>query len=78
MKRIGIDLDNTIICYDMAFQLAAKKFKLVDDVTSLSKESIRNKIKRRENGEKQWQQIQGYVYGKGIKKAHLFPGVYRF
>ncbi len=78
VKRIGIDLDNTIICYDMAFQLAAKKFKLVDDVTSLSKESIRNKIKRRENGEKQWQQIQGYVYGKGIKKAHLFPGVYRF
>ncbi len=77
-KRVGIDLDNTIICYDEAFQVAAKKFGLIDKTTHLSKENLRNKIRRKEDGEKKWQKIQGYVYGKGISNAEIFPGFYRF
>ena len=76
--QIGIDLDNTIICYDTAFQLAAEKFGLVDKNVALSKESLRNQIRQKENGEKQWQKLQGYVYGKGIVNAEIFPGLYRF
>jgi len=78
IHKIGIDLDNTIICYDTAFRLAAQKFGLIGNDTILSKESLCNQIRRKENGEKQWQKLQGYVYGKGISNAEIFPGFYRF
>ena len=78
IHKIGIDLDNTIICYDKAFQLAAERFGLVDKNVALSKESLRDQIRQKENGEKQWQKLQGYVYGKGIINAEIFPGLYRF
>ena len=78
IKKIGIDLDNTIISYDDAFQLAANKFGLLDNNNCLSKESLRNQIRNQKNGEKKWQKLQGYVYGEGINEAVLFPGVYRF
>ncbi len=78
IKKIGIDLDNTIISYDDVFQLAANKFGLLDNNNFLSKESLRNQIRNQKNGEKKWQKLQGYVYGEGINEAVLFPGVYRF
>jgi len=78
IKKIGIDLDNTIISYDDAFQLAANKFGLYDNNNFLTKESLRNQIRNKKNGEKKWQKLQGYVYGEGINDAVLFPGVYRF
>ena len=78
IKKIGIDLDNTIISYDGVFQLAAKKFGLFDNNNCLSKESLRNQIRNQKNGEMKWQKLQGYVYGEGINEAVLFPGVYRF
>ena len=78
IHKIGIDLDNTIICYDTAFRLAAQKFGLIGNDTTLSKESLCNQIRRKENGEKQWQKLQGYVYGKGIENAQIYPGVHRF
>jgi len=78
IKKIGIDLDNTIISYDDVFQLAANKFGLLDNNNCLSKESLRNQIRNQKNGEKKWQKLQGYVYGEGISEAVLFPGVYRF
>ena len=78
IKKIGIDLDNTIISYDDVFQLAANKFGLLDNNNCLSKESLRNQIRNQKNGEKKWQKLQGYVYGEGINEAVLFPGVYRF
>jgi thiamine kinase-like enzyme len=78
IKKIGIDLDNTIISYDTAFQLAAKKLKLFECDKILCKENLRNTIRRRKNGEEQWQKLQGYVYGKGIENAQIYPGVQRF
>jgi hypothetical protein len=76
--KIGIDLDNTIISYDIAFQIAASNLGLISNGCKYTKQEISKKIKNRENGEIEWQQLQGYVYGKGIKEAHIFPGVYRF
>ena len=35
-------------------------------------------IRRKPDGETEWQKLQGYVYGEGINEADLFPGVYRF
>jgi len=76
--KIGIDLDNTIISYDFAFQIAAYNRGLIDNNYKRTKQEISKEIKNRENGEIEWQQLQGHVYGKGIKEAHIFPGAYRF
>jgi len=76
--RIGIDLDNTIISYDKAFRLGAIYAGLVDKSCNLNKKDLRDLIRKGLNGEAAWQKLQGYVYGEGIKKAVLFPGVYRF
>ena len=78
IKKIGIDLDNTIICYDSAFKIASKKFISKDEFCYLSKDDFRNQIRLKKDGEKEWQKIQGYVYGKGIADAEIFPGFYRF
>lgn len=76
--RIGIDLDNTIISYDRAFRLGAIERGLVQKDYKLNKKSLRDLIRSRPNGEIEWQKLQGYIYGEGIHKAELFPGVYRF
>ena len=76
--KIGIDLDNTIISYDVAFRVAASDRGLISDNYKYTKQELSKKIKNRKNGELEWQRLQGYVYGRGIKKANLFPGVYRF
>ena len=76
--KIGIDLDNTIISYDIAFQVAAFDRGLIREDCEHTKQEISREIKSRENGEIEWQRLQGYVYGKGIGAAHIFPGVYRF
>jgi len=76
--KVGIDLDNTIMSYDRAFQMAAYDRGLIDSSCEYTKQELSQKIRSRKNGEIEWQRLQGYVYGKGIKKAHIFPGVYRF
>ena len=76
--RIGIDLDNTIISYDKAFQLGAIYSGLVDKSCKLNKKDLRDLIRKRPDGETAWQMLQSYVYGEGINEAVLFPGVYRF
>ena len=81
---VGIDLDNTIINYNLAFEKALKVFKLKNQKFSFSSNPVENKeylrrsiIKKR--GIKLWQKIQGQVYGNLLlKNALIFPGVKRF
>ena len=76
--RLGIDLDNTIIDYDHAFLTAARERGLVAPDFSGAKQQLRDHIRMLPDGEITWQKLQGYVYGKGIKDAALFPGVTEF
>ena len=76
--RIGIDLDNTIISYDQAFQNGAVLNGLVQKGCNLNKKALRGIIRKMPKGEFEWQKLQGYVYGKGINEASLFQGLYRF
>lgn len=76
--RIGIDLDNTIIFYDHAFVRAALQQGLVPANFSGTKQQVRDIVRTLEDGERKWQALQGYVYGKGIGEASLFPGVAEF
>jgi len=76
--KVGLDLDNTVISYDQAFQMVAVGWGLIRDDCLLDKRALRDKIREGLDGELVWQKLQGYVYGKGINMASLFPGVYRF
>jgi hypothetical protein len=73
--RIGLDFDNTIIRYDDVFRQAAKERGLLSAEFSGSKQQVRDAIRRLPDGELKWQALQGYVYGKGIQNATLFPGL---
>ena len=76
--RIGIDLDNTLICYEDIFQKIAKTMSLVPKNWYGNKEQVRDIIRKRPNGEDLWQQTQGHVYSEGIQDAQSFPGALRF
>ena len=77
--RIGVDLDNTIICYDEAFVKIARQENLISpEFEYNSKTEVRDFIRELLNGEYEWQRLQGLVYGKLIMQAKLFNGVAEF
>ncbi len=71
--RIGIDFDNTIICYDRVFTNLAKSLQLVPENYQGTKQELRDKIRHQES-DLTWQQMQGKVYGQLINEAELFHG----
>jgi len=77
-QRIGIDLDNTIICYEKAFAAAASQLNLFSYSWSGGKTDLKKALLSRLAGQRLWQMVQGRVYGAGITDAELFPGVERF
>jgi len=76
--RIGIDFDNTIICYDEVFAAAARQRARVPDGWTGLKPNWRDSLRSKPGGELAWQGLQGWVYGKGIGHAKIFPGVSEF
>lgn len=75
---IGVDFDNTIVCYDGVFYEVAVEKKLVDrDSQMRSKEQIRDHL-RKTGREDQWILLQGYVYGACMSKADPFPNAIDF
>jgi hypothetical protein len=75
---IGIDLDNTLACYDELFHRAACDEMLIDPALPSSKEVIRNAIRLLPNGENQWTRLQAIVYGPKMPDAKLFDGIATF
>jgi hypothetical protein len=75
--HIGFDLDNTIICYDSAFAAAAIAQEILPADTLLrTKDEIKQHLHAQGDiGIRQWQALQGYMYGQGIGEASIFPGV---
>lgn len=76
-RVIGVDFDNTIVCFDTIFHRAAVEKSLVPAGLPPSKTSIRDHL-RREGREDAWTELQGYVYGVKIHEADPFPGVLEF
>jgi len=68
---IGLDFDNTIVCYDKAiFRLADKSLKLPYDLPR-TKLAIRDYL-REANREHEWTAFQGELYGPGMSYAEPF------
>ncbi len=71
--RIGIDFDNTIICYDRVFRHLALQQNLIPANFSGTKTALRDAI-RESHGDIKWQHLQGKAYGLEINHAEIFAG----
>ena len=75
--RIGIDFDNTIVCYDTLFYHLALEHGCHPDRISANKRSIRDYY-RSIDQEDIWTGMQGIAYGPRILEAIPFPGILNF
>jgi hypothetical protein len=76
--RIGIDFDNTIVCYDEVFVRIAKAESLLPQDFKGGKAEVRDCLRKLRGGEERWQRLQGRVYGDQMDSASLFEGAARF
>lgn len=76
--KIGIDFDNTIICYDEVFCNISRRYGYVQQDFQGGKSEIKNKILTLDSGEEKWQALQGFVYGQGVADAKMFNGFKEF
>jgi hypothetical protein len=71
--RIGLDFDNTIVCYQQAIALLADELFDLPLEVPRSKLGLRNYL--RANGrEAEWTQFQGELYGPGMRYAQPYEG----
>jgi hypothetical protein len=75
--RVGVDLDNTIVCYDAVFHRVGVEWGLIPPKTPASKGAVRDYL-RSQGREDTWVELQGYVYGNRFREAVPFPGVSEF
>lgn len=71
---IGVDLDNTLACYDELFHAAANQERLIELSAPKSKEKIRDAIRLLPDGESKWTRLQAIVYGPRMLGATAFAG----
>jgi hypothetical protein len=74
---IGVDFDNTIVCYDEVFRQVALERGLIPATVPTSKTAVREYLRQAGN-EDAWTELQGYVYGCRMPEAKAFPGVLNF
>ena len=75
--HIGVDFDNTIVCYDALFHKVARERNLIPAGVPVNKSDVRNHLRRAGN-EAAWTEVQGYVYGARMSEAAPYPGVREF
>jgi len=70
---LGVDFDNTLVCYDELFHAVALEQGLVPAGTARTKEAVRGAL-RAAGREEAWTELQGHVYGRRLREARPFPG----
>ena len=73
--RIGIDFDNTLVCYDQLFWKLAREKGLIDESIERRKNAVRDDLRRR-GLEPRWTALQGEAYGGRILEALPFEGLF--
>lgn len=71
---LGLDFDNTLICYDTLFHRVALDQGLIPADLPAQKNCVRDYL-RQQDQEDQWTHMQGEVYGARITEAESFPAV---
>jgi hypothetical protein len=75
--RLGIDFDNTIVCYDALFHRVALEDGVIPSDLPANKSDVRNHL-RSIGREDVWTEMQGRVYGARMAEADPYPGVLAF
>ena len=75
--HLGVDFDNTIVCYDDVFHRLALAEGLIPSSVPCDKTSVRNFL-RAAGREDRWTAMQAVVYGERMPEARPFPGVLDF
>ena len=71
---IGIDFDNTIACHEQSFRKIASQEGLSIPKGEKTKQVVKDFFLAKKNGNLQWTQAQGEVYGTELSSAELFEG----
>jgi hypothetical protein len=74
---VGLDFDNTIVCYDRLFHRLGVEYDLVPRRLTATKRAVRDYL-RASGREGAWTELQGIAYGARITEAEPFPGVKAF
>lgn len=75
--KIGVDFDNTIVCYDPLFHALALERGWITPDVEVAKNAVRNAMWKADR-RTEWIELQGMVYGSRIAEARPFPGVVEF
>ena len=75
---IGVDFDNTLVSYDRLFRTVALERGLSLPPGIITKAQVRDYVRAGADGELQWRQLQGIVYGARIADADIAEGVDEF
>ena len=71
--KLGLDFDNTIVCYDAAIALLTEELFDLPPEVPRTKLGIRDYL-RAEGREPEWTAFQGELYGPGMRHAQPFKG----
>ena len=74
---VGIDFDNTVVCYDQLFHRLAVERSLLSRDVAPAKRAVRDHL-RAAGCEDRWTELQALAYGERIREASAFPGVHDF
>ncbi len=74
---IGVDFDNTMVCYDKIFFDVALEMGLINEGIEKSKTAIRDYIQAH-HANQAWTLLQSEVYGARMSGARPYPGVTEF
>ena len=72
---IGIDFDNTLICYDEVLHSLAVREAWISPAVASQKTVIRDAIRNSPGGDSRWQQLQALTYGIAIQHARPYEGI---
>lgn len=74
---IGLDFDNTIVCYDAVFEWLAREKGVPPAVAAAGKTAIRDFL-RAEGRESDWTTMQGQAYGSRMREAVAYAWIGEF
>jgi hypothetical protein len=76
--RIGVDFDNTLICYDRAFAAVGREAGLLPADFTGGKDAAKRWLCRERPDGFLWERLQGLVYGQRIDQAEVYEGAAEF
>src|ERR1700730_10175386 len=75
--HVGIDFDNTIVCYDALFHRLACERSLIPRDLAANKTAVRDYL-RTVSKENEWTALQGIAYGERMAEAAPFTEAFDF